>query len=127
MSSEQEVFEKIGATAARRAANTALRKIKDFFQTTGDQGLVYLIVFRNYNRDEVDKIIDYLESVYAFKDLSQLKNAPGHLEIELISSESKIRLRRKIQWELKSQNIEMNSHESTGNRLLFIKPGTEIN
>ena len=127
VSSEQEFFEKIGATAARRAANTALRKIKDYFQTTGDQGLVYLIVFRNYNRDEVDKIIDYLESVYAFKDLSQLKNAPGHLEIELISSESKIRLRRKIQWELKSQNIEMNSHESTGNRLLFIKPGTEIN
>ena len=127
VSLKQEVFEKIGATAARQAANAALRKIEDYFQTTGDRGIVYLIVFRNYNRDEVDKIIDYLENIYAFKDLSELNNAPGHLEIELISSESKIRLRRKIQWELNSQNIEMNSHESTGNRLLFIKPGTESN
>ena len=121
---EHRVLEEIGATAVRNAAKEALDEIRNYYQSSGDQGFLYLTEFRNYNQDEVDKILDYLESIPAFKDLSELKNTPNHLEIEMISSESKSRLRRKIQWELQQKNIPMNSRELSGNRLIFIKPGT---
>ena len=121
---EHRILEEIGATAVRNAAKEALDEIRNYYQSSGDQGFLYLTEFRNYNPDEVDKILDYLESVAAFKDLSELKNTPNHLEIEMISSESKSRLRRKIQWELQQKNIPMNSRELSGNRLIFIKPGT---
>ncbi len=114
-------------TAARRAAKDAISKITDYYQSIGDQGFAYLIVLRNYTQDEEDEILDYLESIPGFKDISELKNSPNYLEIELFSSESKSRLRRKIRRDLRQKNIELISQETSGNRLLFMKPGTENN
>ncbi|MBF0276966.1 MAG: hypothetical protein HQM13_04215 [SAR324 cluster bacterium] len=116
-----------GRTAARQASNDAISKITDYYQAVGDQGFAYLMVFRNYSQDEEDEILDYLESVPGFKDLTELKNAPKYLELELFSSESKSRLRRIIRRDLKQKNIELVSQATTGNRLLFMKPGTENN
>ncbi len=116
-----------GSTASRKASNDAITKITDYYQAVGDQGFAYLMVFRNYSQDEEDDILDYLESVPGFKDLTELKNAPNYLELELFSSEGKSRLRRKIRRDLRQKNIEMISQAMTGNRLLFLKPGTENN
>ncbi|MBF0286544.1 MAG: flagellar assembly protein T N-terminal domain-containing protein [SAR324 cluster bacterium] len=112
-------------TAARKAATGAISKITDYYQSIGDQGFAYLIVLRNYTQDEEDQILDYLESTPGFKDISELKNSPNYLEIELFSSESKSRLRRKIRRDLQQKNIELMAQETSGNRLLFMKPGTE--
>ena len=120
-------LKKASALAARRAAQEAIGKIAEYYQTLGDQGFAYLMVFRNYSQDEEDEILDYLESIAGFKDLSELKNAPSYLEIELFSSESKSRLRRKIRRDLREKNIPLLSQQTAGNRLLFIKPGTETN
>ena len=116
-----------GGTAARKAAGDAIEKITDYYQAVGDQGFAYLMVFRNYTQDEEDEILDYLESVPGFQDLTELKNSPNYLELELFSSESKSRLRRKIRRDLRTKNIELTTQTITGNRLLFIKPGSENN
>lgn len=118
-------LKKASGTAARKAAKQAIRKIADYYQSIGEQGFAYLMVFRNYSQDEEDEILDYLESIPGFKDLSELKNSPNYLELELFSSESKSRLRRKIRRDLRAKNIALLSQQTVGNRLLFIKPGTE--
>ena len=120
-------LKKAGETASRKAAGEAIAKITDYYQAVGDQGFAYLMVFRNYTQDEEDEILDYLESVPGFKDLSELKNSPKYLELELFSSESKSRLRRKIRRDLRKKNIELTSQSVSGNRLLFIKPDTANN
>lgn len=120
-------LKKASEAAARKAAKEAIGKIAEYYQSLGDQGFAYLMVFRNYSQDEEDEILDYLESIPGFKDLSELKNSPSYLEIELFTSESKSRLRRKIRRDLREKNIELLSQQTAGNRLLFIKPNTENN
>ncbi len=110
-----------GTKAARQAAQEAINKTVDYYETIGDQGFAYLIVFRNFSQDEEDNILDYLEGTPGFQDLSELKNSPKYLEVELFSAESKSRLRRKIRRDLLQKNIELISQESAGNRLLFSK------
>jgi len=123
----QQYLRIAGETAARKAGADAITKITDYYKSIGDQGFAYLIVLRNYTPDEEDDILDYLESVPGFKDLSELKNSPNYLELELFTTEKKSRLRRKIRRDLRKKGIELTSQESSGNRLLFIKPGTENN
>lgn len=120
-------LKKASEAAARKAAKEAIGKIAEYYQSLGDQGFAYLMVFRNYSQDEEDEILDYLESIPGFKDLSELKNSPRYLEIELFTSESKSRLRRKIRRDLREKNIDLLSQQTAGNRLLFIKPETENN
>lgn len=114
-----------GGIAARKAAKDAINQIADYYQAVDDQGFAYLIVWRNFTQDEEDDILDYLETVPGFKDISELKNSPNYLELELFTSESKSRLRRKMRRDLRQLNIELESQETSGNRLLFIKPDTE--
>ena len=102
-----------GSSATRKAANNAITKITDYYQSVGDQGFAYLMVFRNYSQDEEDEILNYLESVPGFKGLTELKNAPNYLELELFSSESISRLRRKIRQDLQQKNIELETQATT--------------
>ena len=120
-----EMLGKVGKRAGRQATIEAVDKITQFYQNIGDQGFAYLMVFRNYSVDEEDLILDYLEGTPGFNSLSELKNSPLYMEIELFSSEQKSRLRRKIRRDLRKQNIVLVAQESAGNRLVFVKPNQE--
>ena len=110
-----------GSRAAKQAAFDAIYQITDYYEQLGDQGFAYLVVFRKFNQDEEDEILDYLESMQGFKSLSELKNSPEYLEIELFSTTSKSRLRRQIRHNLIKKSIPIISQESAGNRLVFMR------
>ncbi|MBF0350226.1 MAG: hypothetical protein HQM11_04305 [SAR324 cluster bacterium] len=117
-----EMLSKAGKRAGAEASKEAIERISEFYQSVGDTGFAYLIVFRNYTAEEEDKILDYLENTEGFKDLTELKNSLGYLELELFSSESKSRLRRKIRRDLKTEGIGALAQDATGNRMIFVNP-----
>ena len=116
------MLSKAGKRAGAEAARQIIDRITGYYQQTGEVGNAYLMVFRNYNYETEDLILDYLENTPGFQQLSELKNTRGYLEIELFSSQKKSRLRRKIIRDLKEQEIELAVQSISGNRLVFINP-----
>ena len=117
-----KMLSKAGKRAGAEAARQAIVRIADFYQQSGEVGNAFLMVFRNYNFEDEDRILDYLENSPGFQQLTELKNTRGYLEIELFSSQQKSRLRRKIIRDLKDQEIELAVQSISGNRLVFINP-----
>jgi len=108
--------------AARATANEAVNKIGDYYAQVEDQGVPILFVFRGFNEDEKDVILDYLENTPGFKQLSELKNSPGYLEIELFTSEDSSRLRRSVRAGLESKGLVMQTQSALRNRIVFTNP-----
>ena len=117
-----KMLSKAGKRSGAEAARLAIVRIADFYQQSGEVGNAFLMVFRNYNFETEDQILDYLENSPGFQQLTELKNTRGYLEIELFSSQQKSRLRRKIIRDLKDQEIELAVQSISGNRLVFINP-----
>ncbi|HUJ73587.1 MAG TPA: DUF6175 family protein, partial [bacterium] len=91
--------------AAQEGTNELIDKIANYYKQVGDVGFAYLLIFKGYNDDDKDKILDYLENTPGFKQLSERKNAPEYLEVELFSSEEASRLRRMIRAGLADKGI----------------------
>jgi len=108
--------------AARDAAAETIGRIADYYKQVGDTGFAYLLIFRGYSDDEKDVILDYLEHTEGFKQLSELKNAPDYLEVELFTGEEGSRLRRLVRQGLADKGIKLQTQSSTGNRILFQNP-----
>ncbi len=108
--------------AAREAASESITKIADYYKQVGDTGFAYLLIFKGYSDDEKDVILDYLEHTEGYKQLSELKNAPDYLEVELFSSEEGSRLRRLIRQGLTDKGIKLQTQSAAGNRILFQNP-----
>ncbi len=108
--------------AARLAGDEAIGKIADYYKQVGDQGTGFLIVFRNFNDDEKDAILDFLESTPGFRQLSELKNTIDYMEVELFSGERASRLRRLIRAGLKKKGIQLQIQSSQRNRIVFSNP-----
>lgn len=108
--------------AARLAGDEAIGKIADYYKQIGDQGTGFLIVFRNFNDDEKDAILDFLESTPGFRQLSELKNTIDYMEVELFSGERASRLRRLIRAGLKEKGIQLQIQSSQRNRIVFSNP-----
>jgi len=110
--------------AAKDAGDDVIGKIADYYKQVGDTGFSYLLVFKGYTDDEKDVILDYLENTPGYKQLSELKNAPQYLEVELFSSEEGSRLRRLIRAGLQDKGIKMQNQQSAGNRIIFANPAS---
>ena len=67
-------------------------------------------------------IIDYLENTAEYRQLAELKNTFGHLELELLTLKRKSILRRRITSDLLKQEIEVATKTLPGNHLFFINP-----
>ena len=117
-----KMLSKAGKRSGAEAARQAIIRIADYYQQSGEVGNAFMMVFRNYNFETEDRILDYLENTPGFQQLTELKNTRGYLEIELFSSQQKSRLRRKIIRDLKDQEIELAVQSISGNRLIFINP-----
>ena len=122
-------WEKALSSAASKAADQAgeeiVAKIADYYKQQGDQGTAYLIVFRGFNAEQKDMILDFLENTPGFQQLSELRNNPELIEIEMFSGESPSRLRRMIRAGLKKAGINLQIVSSTRNRFIFANPNPE--
>lgn len=124
-------WEKGLATAAEKAAREAARntvsKIVDYYKQIGDEGFNYLIVFRGFDDDQKDVILDVLESTPGFRNLSELKNTIDYMEVEVFSSEDASRLRRLMRAALKEKGLSLQTQSGVGNRLIFNNPDKPTN
>ena len=108
--------------AAVAAADETVSKIADYYKGVGDQGTAFLIVFKGFDAEKKDMILDFLENTPEFRQLSELRNNPEFLEIELFSGQDPSRLRRMIRAGLKKQGINLQLVSSTRNRFYFSNP-----
>ena len=108
--------------AAKDVSGEVIGKIADYYKQVGDSGFVYLLVFKGYSDDEKDVILDFLEGTPGFKQMSELKNTPDYLELELFSNEEGSRLRRVIRAGLQDNGLKLQTQASAGNRIIFANP-----
>jgi hypothetical protein len=108
--------------AAKDVTGESITKIADYYKKVGDSGFVYLLVFKGYSDDEKDVILDYLEGTPGYKQMTELKNAPDYLELELFSNEEGSRLRRLIRAGLQDKGLKLQTQQSAGNRIIFANP-----
>ena len=113
------------AKAAAQASDEAVAKISDYYKGLGDQGSAFLIVFKGFDAEKKDLILDFLENTSGFQQLSELRNNQNYLEVELFSGENSSRLRRMIRAGLKKQGINLQLVSSTRNRFIFSNPNND--
>ena len=111
-----------GKHAALETVRQSFEKINSFYQKTGEMTQIYSIVFSGYSPKKENMIIDYLEKTPEYRQLKELKNTLGHLELQMLTLKRKSILRRRITSDLIKQEIEVATKTLPGNHLFFINP-----
>ncbi len=111
-----------GKHAALETVRQSFEKITSFYQKTGEMTQIYSIVFSGYSPKKENMIIDYLEKTPEYRQLKELKNTLGHLELQMLTLKRKSILRRRITSDLIKQEIEVATKTLPGNHLFFINP-----
>jgi len=120
----QSLLQLAGKHAVLESVRQSIEQITLFYQRTGEMDQVYTIVFSGYSPRRESLIIDYLENTAEFRQLAELKNTFGHLELELHTLKRKSILRRRITSDLLKQDIEVAIRTLPGNHLFFINPNS---
>jgi len=118
----QSLLQMAGKHAVLESVRQSIEQITLFYQRTGEMEQVYTVVFSGYSPRRENLIIDYLENTAEYRQLAELKNTFGHLELELLTLKRKSILRRKITSDLLKQEIEVATKTLPGNHLFFINP-----
>ena len=118
----QSLLQMAGKHAVLESVRQSIEQITLFYQRTGEMEQVYTIVFSGYSPRRESLIIDYLENTAEYRQLAELKNTFGHLELELLTLKRKSILRRRITSDLLKQEIEVATKTLPGNHLFFINP-----
>lgn len=110
------------AKAAGAVADESINRIADYYKQVGDRGNAFLMVFKGFDDDQKDVILDFLENTPNFQQLSELKNTVNYLELELFSGEKASRLRRIVRSGLKKKGVHLQIQFSGRNRIVFTNP-----
>jgi hypothetical protein len=113
---------KAGERAANVSAEEITRDIIKYYETVGEIGNAFLLVFKDFTEDEEFQILKILENLEGYQSLAELENIPLRLRVEYFSSMNKSRIRRKLYLACKSKGIRLQTKELAGNRLIFVKP-----
>lgn len=111
--------------ASEEASKEAVNRIVSYYEQVGDVGYTYLLVFRGFDDDHKDIILDYLENTPGFKNMTELKNTIDYLEVELFSTEDASRMRRMLRAGLKDKGITVQTQLATRNRIVFSNPESQ--
>jgi len=118
----QSMLQMAGKHAVLESIRQSIEQITLFYQRTGEMEQVYTIIFSGYSPRKENLIIDYLENTTEYRQLTELKNTFGHLELQLLTLKRKSILRRRITSDLLKQEIEVATKTLPGNHLFFINP-----
>ena len=118
----QGLLQIAGKHAVLESLRQSIEQINLFYQRSGEMEQVYTIVFSGYSPRRESLIIDYLEKTVEYRQLAELKNTFGHLELKLLTLKRKSILRRRITSDLLKQEIEVATKTLPGNHLFFINP-----
>ena len=118
----QRLLKMAGKHAVLESVRQSIEQITLFYQRTGEMEKVFTIVFSGFSPRRESLIIDYLENTAEYRQVTELKNTFGHLELELLTLKRKSILRRRITSDLLKQEIEVAIKTLPGNHLFFINP-----
>ena len=118
----QSLLQMAGKHAVLESVRQSIEQITLFYQRTGEMEQVFTIVFSGYSPRRESLIIDYLENTAEYRQVTELENTFGHLELELLTLKRKSILRRRITSDLLKQEIEVAIKTLPGNHLFFINP-----
>ena len=118
----QRLLKMAGKHAVLESVRQSIEQITLFYQRTGEMEKVFTIVFSGYSPRRESLIIDYLENTAEYRQVTELGNTFGHLELELRTLKRKSILRRRITSDLLKQEIEVAIKTLPGNHLFFINP-----
>ena len=100
----------------------ATEHINNFYKKSGEMSYGFSVIFSGFSPNKENIIIEYLENNADFRQLSELKNTFGHLELELFATKRKSILRRQITSDLIELEIESTTKSIAGNNMFFINP-----
>ena len=118
----QRLLKMAGKHAVLESVRQSIEQITLFYQRTGEMEKIFTIVFSGFSPRRESLIIDYLENTAEYRQVTELKNTFGHLELELLTLKRKSILRRRITSDLLKQEIEVAIKTLPGNHLFFINP-----
>ena len=118
----QRLLKMAGKHAVLESVRQSIEQITLFYQRTGEMEKIFTIVFSGFSPRRESLIIDYLENTAEYRQVTELGNTFGHLELELLTLKRKSILRRRITSDLLKQEIEVAIKTLPGNHLFFINP-----
>lgn len=113
---------KAGTRAGNVAAVEMTKDIVKFYESVGDIGNAFLMVFKDFSEEEEFEILEILENLEGYQSMTELVNTPNELRVEYFSSMDKSRLRRKLYLAAKEKKIRLKTKQLAGNRIIFNKP-----
>lgn len=112
---------KAGVRAGKLASDELTQDVIKYYETIGDIGNAYLMIFKDFSEEEGFEILEILENMEGYQSLSELENIPQMIKIEYFSSMQKSRLRRKLYLACKEKGIRLTTKQMSGNRFTFVK------
>ncbi len=115
-------------TAADRAGRAAIaevapRMLQTATQVDRDLGTPFQIVLVDYAEEEVDRVIEFLESAPDARGFRELARQPRHVELEVFWGDvDTTALNRTLRAELKARGVELVTKDQAGSRIVFERP-----
>ncbi len=118
----EDALSRAGERAGRTATLESINNIIEYYESVGDVGNAYNIVFKNFSEDEEDIIMDTLENLEGYQSIEERKSIPQLLEVEYFSTLKGARLKRKIRLDFKKKGVKLKTFLMEGNKIIFSKP-----
>ena len=119
-------WEKGLAEAALKASRQAIKEVIDriavYYRQLEQEGFKYTVSFRNFNDEEMDKIVDYLESNPNFTNLTNPKFTGKFMEVVITSTQSSLGVQRLLRTGLKEKGIVLQRKFAEGYNIVFSNP-----
>lgn len=111
--------------AAEKASQEVITRVIDYYEALGDQGKLVLIVFRGFDDEQKNLLLDVLGAVSGVQDATERTNTADFMEVELFTDTDASQVRREIWDRAKQEGVELKTQFSSGNRIVFTNPRQE--
>ena len=108
--------------ASRQAVKEVIDRIAVYYRRLEQEGFKYTVSFRNFNDEEMDQIIDYLESNPNFTNLTNPKFTSNFMEVVITSTQTPLGVQRLLRAGLKEKGIVLQRKFAEGYNIVFSNP-----
>ncbi len=125
---QDDAVSRASEAAAREAVTEAMQKVAVYYQKVRREGFKYTVTFRDFDDEELDRIIDYLGGNPDFYKLSNPSfgrdpdTGLGVLEVLVTSSLDSLGLQKMMRAGLKEQGILLRRNFAKGYVIVFSNP-----
>lgn len=115
-----------GADAVGKAlAEAVIEDAIQWFERAVHAGARFDVWFRNFSATEIFTIVDVIEDMRGFRDKYVRNQSPGSFQLDVNYQGRTFDFQRELFRGLQAHDIQLETQEAHGNRLLFYKKGSE--